>query len=304
MQRQRGRIRRRASGAALAAALLALAGRPAGADCTAPNPDQRSRVELRTVLGAICFDLLDRPDEAAPTVQNFRNYVVRGDFDGSFFHRLWPGFVLQGGGFRHDGAQAFVQIPTDPPIANDPDFPERSNVRGTVAMAKVAGQPDSATSQFFINLADNAGLDSENGGFTVFARVVPADLPVVDAIAALHTEYGPYAIDDPLAGAFGLLPVLTLLDRDPDGYGCLKVDPDPHPLNGPTGVNNCTSPAEFNASVLLTIAALDPQVPERLVVLEEAVVAAPEPAAPLLLAAGAALLGPAVRRRAQPRFRT
>jgi cyclophilin family peptidyl-prolyl cis-trans isomerase len=296
--RRDGRIAVRA-GALLAASLLVLAGRPAGADCAAPNPDQRSRVELRTVLGAICFELLDRPGEAPMTVQNFRNYVGRGDYDGSFFHRLWPGFVLQGGGFRHDGGSAFQRIPADAPIANEPDFPERSNVRGTVAMAKAQNQQDSATNQFFINLDDNTDLDTQNGGFTVFARVLPADLDVVDAIAALHTEWGPLAIDDPLASAFTLLPVLEVLDRDPAGYGCLKVFPDPDPISGPTAdTSACTSQLEVDVGIALTIAALDPQVPERLVVLEEALVTAPEPGAALELAAGGALLAAAARRRA------
>jgi cyclophilin family peptidyl-prolyl cis-trans isomerase len=279
--------------AALCAALAAFAP-PAGADCSAPNPESRRRVEVRSVLGAFCLDLLDRPGEAPLTVQNFRNYMDRGDFDGSFFHRLVPGFVLQGGGFSYDPTDRYRAIPQDPPVANEPGI---SNVRGTVAMAKLANQPDSATNQWFVNLTDNsASLDAQNGGFTVFARVVPEDLAVVDAIAALHREYGPYAIDDPLAGQFGNLPVLQVLDRDPGGYGCLEVNPDPvQTASGPmpTGVSTCANQTEFAAAVALTIAAMDPQVPERLVTIESV----PEPGAPLLTLVGVGALALARGRR-------
>ena len=273
---------------ALGALALALSPAPAAADCSAPNPDGRNRVALTTVLGPICLDLLDHPDEAPETVQNFLNYFERGDFESSFFHRLIPGFVLQGGGFRYTAADGYQPIPQDPPLANDPDPVNRSNVRGTVAMAKLAMQPDSATNQFFINLANNAAnLDNQNGGFTVFARVVAEDLPVVDQIAGLHREFGPYAIDDPLRGQFTNLPVLTVLERNPAGYGCLIVYPDPiqnqQGMTVPLGINNCADQTAFNAAVQLTLAAMDPQVPERLVLV-------PEPAEPLLLAAGAALL--------------
>jgi cyclophilin family peptidyl-prolyl cis-trans isomerase len=268
----------------LAAALSAA---PARADCSAPNPEGRNRVALTTALGVICLDLLDRPEEAPETVQNFLDYYERGDYWDSFFHRLIPGFVLQGGGFRYTAADGYQPIAEDPPVANDPDPVNRSNVRGTVAMAKLPNDADSATNQFFVNLADNSGppanLDSQNGGFTVWARVVPEDMAVVDAIAGLHTEYGPFAIDDPLSSQFTNLPVLQLLDRDPSGYGCLIVFPDPDPLSGPSGINNCANQAALNAAIQLTIAAMDPQVPERLVLV-------PEPAAPLLLAAGGALL--------------
>jgi cyclophilin family peptidyl-prolyl cis-trans isomerase len=273
---------------------LAAVAAPASADCSAPNPDGRNRVALPTVFGDICFDLLDEPDEAPETVQNFLGYFERGDFVNSFFHRLMPGFVLQGGGFRYTAADGYQRIPQDPPVANDPDPVNRSNVRGTVAMAKLGGDPDSATNQFFINLGNNAAnLDNQNGGFTVFARVVAEDMAVVDAIAALHREYGPYAIDDPLRPQFTNLPVLQVLERDPVGYGCLIIYPDPvqnqQGMTVPRGVNNCMGDqTAFNAAIALTIAAMDPQVPERLVLV-------PEPAAALLLLAGAAALGLARR---------
>ena len=98
-------------------------------------------------------------------------------------------------------------------------------------MAKLSGQPDSATNQFFVNLVDNPELDTDNGGFSVFARVVPESLAVLDALGALHTEFGPWTIlDEPpgsVRAALRNLPVLEILERDPAGYGCLKVFPDP-----------------------------------------------------------------------------
>ena len=141
-----------------------------------------SVVTIETPLGSFQMELLS--DEAPKTVQNFLNYVERGAYDGTFFHRSVPGFVVQGGGFAYDPFSGTAPgIAVDPPVVNE--FGE-SNVRGTVAMAKTAAGPDSATSQWFVNLADNsANLDNQNGGFTVFARVIGDGMQVVDAIAAL-----------------------------------------------------------------------------------------------------------------------
>ena len=141
-----------------------------------------SVVTIETPLGSFQMELLT--DDAPKTVQNFLNYLERGAYDGTFFHRSVPGFVVQGGGFAYDPiTNSAPGILVDPPVVNE--FGE-SNVRGSVAMAKTAAGPDSATSQWFVNLADNsANLDNQNGGFTVFARVVGDGMQVVDAIAAL-----------------------------------------------------------------------------------------------------------------------
>ena len=140
-------------------------------------------VVLHTNQGDIDIDLYAA--DTPITVDNFLNYANDGDYDNAFFHRSVPGFIVQTGG--HSTNQALVNgsvpspIPTDDPIQNEPGI---SNVRGTVAMAKVGGDPDSATSQFFVNLADNSSnLDDQNGGFTVFGTV--ADMTASDAIAAL-----------------------------------------------------------------------------------------------------------------------
>ena len=138
-------------------------------------------VRFDTVLGTIDVRLYDT---ATPqTVNNFLNYVTDGDYDDSFVHRSVPGFVVQGGGFTFDNSTGVANVPTDPPVQNEPGI---SNVRGTIAMAKLGGDPNSATSQWFFNLADNSSnLDNQNGGFTVFGRVLGDDMSVPDAIAAL-----------------------------------------------------------------------------------------------------------------------
>lgn len=159
-------------------------------------------IRIETDLGAIDLELFDQagPDgaSAAPaTVANFLGYITRGDLDLTFFHRLddissngIPD-VLQGGGFRFEDGVGFSAVTTQPPVANEFDA-GRSNVERTIAMAKLAGDPDSATSQFFFNLEDNAAIlddPANNGGFTVFGRVVnDASWDVVMMIAALSTE--------------------------------------------------------------------------------------------------------------------
>ena len=148
------------------------------------QPASAAIVQMETSLGVISIELFD--DSAPITVANFMNYVNDGDYDSSFFHRVLDGFVLQGGGFTYDGG-IFGYVPTDAPIINEFDA-SRSNVRGTLAMSTLPGDPDSATSQWFFNLADNsATLDYQNGGFTVFGQVLGNGMDIIDAIAALPT---------------------------------------------------------------------------------------------------------------------
>ncbi len=142
-------------------------------------------------------------DELAPgTVSNFLGYANSGAYDWSFFHRSEPGFVLQGGGWTTD-SYGIIPIPADEPIENEYGIP---NTRGTVAMAKVPADydddgnlipgtgPDSATSQFFFNLADNAEVldESQNGGFTVFGHVLGGGMQHIDFLAnqELHSIVG------------------------------------------------------------------------------------------------------------------
>ena len=138
-------------------------------------------VRFHTVLGAIDARLYDT---ATPlTTTNFVNYANDGDWNNTFIHRSVPGFVVQGGGFTFSDAAGLANVPTDSPVQNEPGL---SNLRGTIAMAKLGGDPNSATSQWFFNLSDNsANLDNQNGGFTVFGRVLGDGMDIVDAIAAL-----------------------------------------------------------------------------------------------------------------------
>jgi cyclophilin family peptidyl-prolyl cis-trans isomerase len=144
-----------------------------------------THVRFATSLGNIDVQL--RPDVAPNTVANFLTYVNSGSYDMSFIHRLAPNFVAQGGGYFLAGDNVGV-IPAGAPVANEFHL---SNVRGTLAMAKVDGQPNSATSQWYFNLADNsATLDTQNGGFTVFGQIGATDatsFTVMDAIGSKPT---------------------------------------------------------------------------------------------------------------------
>jgi peptidyl-prolyl cis-trans isomerase A (cyclophilin A) len=141
-------------------------------------------VRVITSLGDFSIELFD--DVAPGTVANFLNYVNSGRYNGTVIHRSVPNFVIQGGAFGlNETATTFVDIAVDAAIQNEFNV---SNTRGTVAMAKLAGDPDSATSSWFVNLSDNSGnLDEQNGGFTVFGQVIGDGMTVVDSIAALPT---------------------------------------------------------------------------------------------------------------------
>jgi peptidyl-prolyl cis-trans isomerase A (cyclophilin A) len=147
-------------------------------------------LRMQTDLGGIDIELFDT--QAPLTVANFLNYVNRGDYDGTFIHRSVPGFVIQGGGYIFNPADGdffgsgMTHIPVDPHVVNEPDPVNRPNVRGTLAMGKTS-DPDSATSEWFFNLASTTKLDDPNnsGGFTVFGQVNGSGMTVLDAVAGL-----------------------------------------------------------------------------------------------------------------------
>ncbi len=144
-------------------------------------------VRVSTTYGDFSIELFDTVTPV--TVRNFLNYVNRGTFNGSYFHRLDKGFVLQGGGYRFQPFVGPIALTQDPPIVNEYRV---SNTRGTVAMAKQGGDPNSATNQWFVNLADNsANLDSQNGGFTAFGRVLGNGMNVLDTI---NTQTGIFSL--------------------------------------------------------------------------------------------------------------
>jgi cyclophilin family peptidyl-prolyl cis-trans isomerase len=138
------------------------------------------KVLLSTNYGDIAIEL--EVDRAPVTVENFLNYVEQGFYKDTIFHRVIPGFMIQGGGMTKD----MTQKKTNPPIKNEAEN-GLLNLRGTLAMARTSDK-DSATSQFFINLADNHFLDhgSRDFGYAVFGRVSQG-MDIVDIIAGVET---------------------------------------------------------------------------------------------------------------------
>jgi peptidyl-prolyl cis-trans isomerase A (cyclophilin A) len=181
----------------LCALLLPLAGFAAGPDCFPPDvlPDNRFPVvRLETTMGEIQVELNRR--RAPATVNNFLRYVVAGRYDNTIFHRVMPGFVVQGGGYT----ETIEEREVFPPIINESGN-GLQNLPMTVAMARY-DDPHSATNQFFFNLAANTSLDpnARSWGYTVFGQVILGQ-DVVEAIAAVETGYheGLDAEDVPLA---------------------------------------------------------------------------------------------------------
>lgn len=155
--------------------------------CTTMTDRVRDRsvyVRLETTMGDIVFRL--DSEEAPVSSANFLRYVDEGAYEGTIIHRVVPGFVIQGGGHTAD----LTELPGHDPIVNEWQNGLK-NIRGSVGMARDE-DPDSATRQWYINLADNDRLDiarevSGNAGYAVFAHVV-AGMDVVDRIAALPTH--------------------------------------------------------------------------------------------------------------------
>jgi peptidyl-prolyl cis-trans isomerase A (cyclophilin A) len=137
-------------------------------------------IRFETSLGDFTIEFYEK--EAPESVANFMRYIDDGFFDGTIFHRIVPGFVIQGGGFTEDMSQKR----TKPPVKNEADNGLK-NSRGTLSMART-NDINSATSQFFVNLKDNDFLDHSRGnfGYAVFARVTQG-MEVIDKIAAVET---------------------------------------------------------------------------------------------------------------------
>ena len=137
-------------------------------------------IRFETNLGDFSIELFEK--EAPESVANFLRYIEDGFFDGTIFHRIVPGFVIQGGGFTED----MTQKKTKSPVKNEADNGLK-NKRGTLSMART-NDINSATSQFFVNLKDNDFLDHSRGnfGYAVFAKVTDG-MDVIDKIAAVET---------------------------------------------------------------------------------------------------------------------
>jgi cyclophilin family peptidyl-prolyl cis-trans isomerase len=168
---------------ALLSLLLQAPAPPSAAPAGAPTPTGPV-VVLETSLGTLRI-ALDK-DKAPATVDNFLQYVRAGHYDGTVFHRVIPGFMIQGGGMD----ASMKERETRPPIRNEASNGLR-NLRGTIAMART-NDPHSATAQFFINVKDNASLDygMRGAGYAVFGSVVEG-MDVVDRIVAVPTATRP-----------------------------------------------------------------------------------------------------------------
>ncbi|HET7839198.1 MAG TPA: peptidylprolyl isomerase [Rectinemataceae bacterium] len=152
-----------------------------------------TRVRFETSLGDILIELFD--EQVPITVKNFLSYVGSGFYDGTIFHRVIPGFVVQGGGML----PGMDRKETEDPIVNEAAKGPR-NSRGTLSMARTS-DPHSATSQFFVSLVDNRSLDysgpsAQGAGYCVFGRVVEG-MEVVDAMATKPTTRRPPHADVP-----------------------------------------------------------------------------------------------------------
>ncbi len=172
--------------------LLVLSAAASSAAAAAPQ------IDVKTSLGTFRLELY--PSKAPKTVANFLQYVREHHYDGTIFHRVIDGFMIQGGGFD----RSYEQKPTRAPIPNEARAGVEAglkNVAGTIAMARTAN-PNSATAQFFVNLADNAFLNwgdphGDGNGYAAFGKVV-SGLDVVTKIAKTPTgRGGPFASDVP-----------------------------------------------------------------------------------------------------------
>ena len=165
-------------------------------------------VEIQTSFGNVEVNLYDNATPA--TVENFLSYVNSGAFASNVMHRSVDGFIVQAGGYQYTGPITgsfnLDRVATGQTVINEPKF---SNIRGTIAMAKLGGQVNSATSGWFINLDNNSeNLDVQNGGFTVFGEVIGDGMQVIDAIAALGRMNA--------GGAFSELPIRDYTQSDLD----------------------------------------------------------------------------------------
>ncbi|RRD66691.1 peptidyl-prolyl cis-trans isomerase [Comamonadaceae bacterium OH2310_COT-174] len=180
-------LRRLLAAASLSACAAMLLTSPAAAQGKDKQPAaSQPRVKLSTSMGDIVVAL--EPQKAPKTVENFLQYVQDKHYDGTIFHRVIDGFMIQGGGFSAD----MVQKPTRAPIVLEADNGLK-NERGTIAMARTM-VPNSATSQFFINVNNNVPLNASAGnpGYAVFGKVVEG-MDVVDKIKAVSTtSKGPH----------------------------------------------------------------------------------------------------------------
>jgi peptidyl-prolyl cis-trans isomerase A (cyclophilin A) len=193
-------------------------------DVNAPAPFDKVYVELFDQAGE------NRLRTTPATVANFLSYVDGGHYQNTFIHRSVPGFVAQGGGFNVSGSPINIGNVTQfAAVVNEPKPAGTSapnNVRGTIAMAKLGSDANSATNQWFFNLADNsANLDNQNGGFTVFGRVLGSGMAAVDEMVKVP-RFG-------YASPFDTVPLRNVPGANPST--------DPGFTNSPVGTDTLTA---------------------------------------------------------------
>lgn len=221
-------------------------------------------VQIQTSYGNIEVNLFDK--NTPKTVENFLSYIEDSAYDNSIIHRSVRRFVTQGGGFYFNKENALTEINEKPSIINEPIY---SSLRGTIAMAKISGDPNSATSQWFINVEDNGiFLDNQNGGFTVFGQVSEAGMAVIDTIAAMPTAnkggaYREIPLEDTSAAITQdntvVIDTITVTDATIESAATLEPtlnavtsstnNPD---SNSDTSLNNASSSSAGSIGFLLT----------------------------------------------------
>lgn len=186
-----------------------------GIALTCGSAAQATIVQVTTTLGSFEINLYDQ--HTPETVANFLAYLEGGTYNPTIVHRTQANFVVQAGGFTLDNEG---KVARSAAVWSPPNEPKFANRKGTIAMAKLHGDPNSATNQWFINVADNSAiLDNQNGGFTVFGEVMEDGMDVVDAIAAVpryDVVVGPEV--NPNGGAFISVPLRDFAGLTPDAF--------------------------------------------------------------------------------------
>jgi len=179
---------------------------------------QATIVQFETPFGNFEVNLYD--NDTPETVNNFLEYVNAGDYTNTVIHRSVDGFIIQGGGFVFDDSLTLnannlplLNIESNAAVINEPTY---SNVRGTIAMAKLASNPNSATNQWFFNLTNNSlNLDRQNEGFTVFGEVTGNGMAIIDQIVAAEKyDFG---------GVFTTIPLRDYTSGTPDNNNLMLI---------------------------------------------------------------------------------
>lgn len=227
-------------------------------------------VLFKTNMGDFEVNLYDQT--TPQTVQNFLSYVKAGSYNNTVMHRSIPGFIIQGGGFTFNSSNSapWSAITSQSPVKNEAKW---SNVRGTIAMAKPQDLPDGATSQWFINIADNsagsAQLDIQNKGFTVFGQVTGTGMTIADNVNKLTSRTVAGLSDVPLRNYTAadvtqntpvtnnnvvIIESITVINNDPNSAASLNPVPNTaitKPTVPPT--ESSSSGGSFGAFALLTL---------------------------------------------------